>query len=173
VRAWPLELVNGAPLDPKLISEEVDALREQLAPDLFGGFDRSKFPTTSVPALALTGEAYAIRAELGEQIALRVRSALFEEGRDIGSVDVLVDIAHSVGMAFPDDLEHHRVLEDLREGRERGVIGSPHFFVDGRSFFCPALTIRHDEGGFKVAFDREGFDEFTEAAFGTLPALSP
>ena len=43
VRAWPLEIVNGDPLDPVMIAEEVDALRASVAPDLFASFDPSKF----------------------------------------------------------------------------------------------------------------------------------
>ena len=57
VRAWPLEIVNGAPLDPEMIAEEVDALRASVAPDLFGSFDPSKFPSTSIPAMALAAAA--------------------------------------------------------------------------------------------------------------------
>src|SRR6266545_1394952 len=70
VRAWPLELVNGHPLDPHLITEEVDALRKQVAPDLFSGLVPAAFPRTSLPALALTDAAYAVRAEIGERVAL-------------------------------------------------------------------------------------------------------
>ena len=40
VRAWPLELVNGEPLDPDVVARHVDELRERVAPDLFRGFDR-------------------------------------------------------------------------------------------------------------------------------------
>ena len=46
VRAWPLEIVNGQPLDPDFIAEEVDDIRGQVAPDLFEGFaqPRSRAP---------------------------------------------------------------------------------------------------------------------------------
>jgi len=39
VRAWPLEVVNGKPLDPAFIREEVDEIRSQLGGGLFSGFD--------------------------------------------------------------------------------------------------------------------------------------
>ena len=55
VKAWPLELVNGEPLAAALVAEEGPTLRAQVAPDLFEGFDRSRFPTTSLPAMALAG----------------------------------------------------------------------------------------------------------------------
>src|SRR5580765_3971359 len=58
VRAWPLELVNGAPLEGALIAEEVDELCDQVAPDLFAGFDPSRYPATSLPALGLAASAY-------------------------------------------------------------------------------------------------------------------
>ena len=51
VRAWPLELVNGEPLAADLVAEEVRELREQVAPDLFAGFDPTRFPATSLPAM--------------------------------------------------------------------------------------------------------------------------
>ena len=50
LRAWPLELVNDAPLDADLIADEVAALRAHVAPDLFAGFDPQHFPKTSLPA---------------------------------------------------------------------------------------------------------------------------
>ena len=57
VRAWPLELVNGAPLDARMISQKVSALRHQVAPTLFRGFDEDAFPATSMPALILEAAA--------------------------------------------------------------------------------------------------------------------
>ena len=72
-RAWPLELVNGAPLDPVMIGEEVDALRAQVAPDLFTNFQPSRFPASSLPALRLAATAYDHSLVLGEQISLALR----------------------------------------------------------------------------------------------------
>jgi predicted DsbA family dithiol-disulfide isomerase len=168
IRAWPLELVNDAPLDPHLIAAEVDALRAQAAPDLFTGFDRRRFPASSLPALALTAEAYAIGVEPGTRIALALRWAFFEEGRDVSDPDVLLDVAASVGVdSLP--VGHERVLADLREGRARGVTGSPHFFIEGAGFFCPALDISHDDGGFHVAADDAAFEAMVETAFGSQP----
>lgn len=53
VRAWPLELVNGHPLDASTTSSHIRDLREQVAPTLFAGFRQETFPTTSIPALNL------------------------------------------------------------------------------------------------------------------------
>src|SRR5581483_5225611 len=119
IRAWPLELVNDAPLDADLIAEEVEALREQVAPDLFAGFDRSRFPATSIPALALTDAAYAAGPAIGERVALALRDALFEEGRDIAAADVLLDIAEGAGIGLPDHGGRECVVEDWHEGQQR------------------------------------------------------
>jgi len=37
VRAWPLELVNGEPLDPTVTGEHAEELRDQVALTLFQG----------------------------------------------------------------------------------------------------------------------------------------
>ena len=82
VRAWPLELVNGAPLDGDLIAEEIEELRKQVAADLFVGFDRARFPATSLPALELAAAAYRRDMPSGERVSLTLREALFERGRE-------------------------------------------------------------------------------------------
>jgi hypothetical protein len=47
VRAWPLELVNGKPLEPSLVAQHGEEFREQVAPDLFGGFDPDVAPVAA------------------------------------------------------------------------------------------------------------------------------
>ena len=164
IRAWPLELVNNAPLDPALIAEEVELLRDQVAPDLFAGFDPDSFPSTSVPPMALTAGANAIRTEVGERVGLALRWALFEEGRDIARPDVLLDVATSAGIDLPAHCEVDRVRADWEEGRRRGVIGSPHFFVGSQAFFCPALVIERVGGRLHITRDELGFDSFVARA---------
>ena len=39
IHPWPLELVNGRPLDPQVTLRHVQELREQVAPDLFADFN--------------------------------------------------------------------------------------------------------------------------------------
>jgi predicted DsbA family dithiol-disulfide isomerase len=144
VRAWPLELVNGAPLDPRATAEHVDALRAQVAPDLFAGFDAEHFPRTSLPALALAAAAYRRSDGIGEAVSLALRDAIFEEGRDISCPDVLADVAyaHGIGESGPEDDE--AVRAEWREGQSRGVKGSPHFFCGKVDAFCPSLLITKD-----------------------------
>ena len=83
VRAWPLELVNGAPLDAAVTKEHADDLREQVAPNLFADLDVDRFPSSTLEALALANRAYRTDLEVGERVSFALRDALFEEGRDI------------------------------------------------------------------------------------------
>jgi protein-disulfide isomerase-like protein with CxxC motif len=165
IRAWPLELVNDAPLDPDLIAEEVAVLRAHVAPDLFSGFDPASFPSTSLPPLALAVAANAVRPEVGERVGLALRWALFEEGRDISKPDVLLDIAASAGIALPTHCEVDRVRDDWYEGQQRGVVGSPHFFVGADGFFCPTLDVRRVDHELVVQQDRAGFNAFVDRIF--------
>ena len=179
VRAWPLELVNGAPLDPACIAEEVDDLRRQLVPDLFVGFRADRFPRTSLPAFVLAADAYAVDLATGEAVSLAVRDALFEEGRDVADPAVLAAIAEAHGLptaAARSDADRHDErpghaaghpgpLADLAEGRRRGVVGSPHFFTPGGDFFCPALDIARVDGHLRITADPAGFDAFLAACF--------
>ena len=160
VRAWPLEIVNGAPLDPDLIAEEVDDLRATVAPELFAGFERDHFPATSLPAMALAAAAYEHDLDLGLVVSLEVRSLLFEQGVDISRSEVLAQVAQPYGLAF-DPEDRSSVLADHAAGLARGVVGSPHFFTPDGSFFCPALDIsRDEEGHLRIAADPARFEAF-------------
>lgn len=166
VRAWPLEIVNGSPLDAAFIAQEVDELRAQVAPELFAGFRVERFPPTSLPALTLAARAYEIDLVTGEAVSLALRAELFEQGRDVSSPEVLASVATRFALATSAggaDL----VETDHAEGRARGVIGSPHFFTPGGDFFCPALDIaRDDRGHLRIHADPVGFDRFLDACLG-------
>jgi len=165
VRAWPLEVVNGKPLDPTFIAEEVVDIRAQVAPDLFAGFREDAFPRTSIPAMALTAAAYRHDSSTGERVALRLRDLLFEEGVDIADPEVLAGVASELGIDGPID-DPAPVRADHAEGVARGVIGSPHFFAGGDGFFCPSLDVSRDaEGALHVAFDSAGFERFVSTCF--------
>jgi hypothetical protein len=165
VRAWPLEIVNGKPLDPAFIAEEVVDIRTQVAPDLFAAYREDALPATSIPALALTAAAYRLDPATGERVALRLRELLFEEGVDISLPAVLASVATEHGVAAPFD-DPAPVLADHAEGVERGVIGSPHFFTGGDGFFCPSLNVsRDDEGDLHVEVDSAAFEAFVATCF--------
>lgn len=161
VRSWPLELVNSAPMNPDKTEEHIHHLREQVVPELFLGFNRSTFPTTTLPALALVARAYRASNAHGEQMSLAVRDALFERGLDISDPHVLADLASTVGTDLPDEADRQQVVADWHEGQRRGVIGSPHFFCGSVEAFCPSLDISRDpEHGMKILIDRSGIQTF-------------
>lgn len=166
VRAWPLELVNGTPLDGPFIGEECDEIREQVAPDLFAGFAVESFPSSSIPAMALSLRAYSVSPEAGQAVSLAVRDALFEQGRDIGDRTVLREIGAAHGVDLPDDPtgDEAMVRADWEDGRARGVIGSPHFFVHGENVFCPVLDIQRVDGHLRIRVDEAAVDAFLARA---------
>jgi predicted DsbA family dithiol-disulfide isomerase len=174
VHAWPLEVVNGEPLAATLVADQVAVLREAVAPDLFRGFDRAGFPSTSVPALALAARAYRAGDAVGERCSLALRDALFEDGLDISDPDVLTPIADTLGIDRASSDDVLSVTEDFEQGRAVGAVGSPHFFVAGDDFFCPSLDIHHDDDGhLQVRFDAPAFAAFTARCFGeNVPVTS-
>lgn len=169
IRAWPLELINGTPLDPNHIAAEITALRASVRPDLFKGFSVETFPKTAMTAFALTAAADRTGdPALAEGVGMALRDAVFEQGLDIGRPEVVAAIAARFGLDPLDaDATEAAVRVDWEEGRARGVIGSPHFFTgDDASWFCPGLAIsRDDVGNFVVAW-KQGSESFVESVFG-------
>ena len=173
VRAWPLELVNGAPLDAPTTAEHVDELRGQVAPDLFRHFDTATFPTSTLDALALANRAYRAEPQVGELVSFALRQALFEEGRDVSDSATLQQIAHTLGVAMPDDSDSARVVADWHEGERRGVLGSPHFFCGDVDVFCPSLTIMKDPGkGISIHKDTSKLTDFLAGCLAPTAATS-
>lgn len=170
VRAWPLELVNGAPLAESLVTEEIEELQSSVAADLFRGYDPSTFPTSSLPALGLAARARRAGTRIGEQCNLTLRNALFEEGRDVSDPHVLDEIAAECGIDGARGEDHAAVLADLDLGRSLGVVGSPYFFIGGEGFFCPSLDIKRVDGHLDIHVDPVGFGELVERCFGPIGA---
>lgn len=167
IRAWPLELVNGKPLDPEDTALHVRELQSQVAPDLFGRFDPEHFPQTSLPALACVHAAYRKGTETGEAMSFALRDALFEEGLDISRADVLSEIAKSLDVDSFDAADEQAVLGDWDEGVRRGVKGSPHFYCGDSDVFCPSLNISRDESGnLKMTNNMAVLDKFLVDCFG-------
>jgi len=163
VRAWPLELVNGSPLDPVVTKEHADDLRRQVAPDLFAHLDVDRFPTSTLEALALANRAYRTGPSVGERVSFALREALFEEGRDISDPSTLEHLAHAFGVGTTDEADRAAVVADWDEGRRRGVLGSPHFFCGDDGVFCPSLDITKDPvEGLSVVRDVSRLTAFVE-----------
>lgn len=175
IRAWPLELINGKPLDPDHIAAEIVALRGSVRPDLFEGFSIETFPSTSMAAFALTAAADRTGdAALIERVGMALRDAVFEQGLDIGQPKVVQAVSDRFGVT-PLDAEatDAAVRADWAEGKARGVVGSPHFFTPhGGSWFCPGLAIsRDDVGNFLVAW-KEGNQAFVDSVFSGDDSVS-
>ncbi len=166
VRAWPLEIVNGTPSTGPALVPKIQALRRGVAPDLFDGFDPTAFPSTTLPALAAEHAAYRVGLDEGMAFSLAVRQLLFEDGGDIGDLDVLDVLLASHGLSGATADDAAGVDRDHRRGVELGVVGSPHFFTPGGAFFCPTLDIRHHGDAYDIDFDAAGFEEFVTSAFG-------
>ena len=75
VRAWPLELVNGKPLDPVVTAGHVGELRRDGAPELFTGFDPDAMLT---PLARRSGFDVTV---IGDRARVEAR---LEEGRTRG-----------------------------------------------------------------------------------------
>jgi predicted DsbA family dithiol-disulfide isomerase len=168
IRAWPLELVNGAPLDADATASHVRELRSQVAPQLFRGFDLSHFPRTSLPALAYAHAAYRQDPKKGEAMSLALREALFEEGLDISQPDVLSDLAQSFDVGPSGAADAEGVRRDWADGVRRGVRGSPHFYCGDVDAFCPSLDIsRSKDGQLMVKRDTAVLEGFLANCFAS------
>jgi predicted DsbA family dithiol-disulfide isomerase len=165
VRAWPLEWVNGTPLEAGSVGAASAALQQQLAVNDFGGFNADTWPETSIPALNLVAQAYTIDAATGLALSLRLRAELFEQGQNIADPAVLAEVAASYGLAAPVTTADPAVEADYAEGQRRGVKGSPEFWVGEARFFCPTLELSHDaDGDLTAEFDPDGLREFIAQA---------
>jgi len=174
VRAWPLELVNGAPLDVCATWDHVNELRDQVAPDLFLHFDITTFPSSTLDALALAYRAYRTDPQIGELVSFALRDTLFEEGQDVSDSITLQHIAHTFGIASPDESDRSGVMADWHEGEQRGVLGSPHFFCGDENAFCPSLNIRKDPvRGSSIVRDTSRLTDFLARCLSPTPAASP
>ena len=160
VRAWPLEWVNGVPLEAAAVEQKVAVLRSQLGTDQLGGFRADRWPSTTIPALNLAAEAYDVDTETGLAVSIAVRDALFEDGVDVSDPAVLAPIAERFGLTPPTDTAAPQVTADYADGQRLGVRGSPDFWVLDQEFFCPALNIDHDDDGLTAVFDAEGLATF-------------
>ncbi len=168
VRAWPLEWVNGSPLDADAVAVKAAALTAQLGVADFARFTVDAWPVSTIPALNLAGVAYGINDATGFAVSLALRAALFEQGRNIAEPTVLAEVAAAHGLptgSFASALDvlepSESVRSDYELGLARGVKGSPHFWVERDDFFCPALDLGHDAVGQLTArFDQAALDDF-------------
>jgi predicted DsbA family dithiol-disulfide isomerase len=169
VRPWPLEWVNGRPMDPKATLDHVNELRDHVSTEFFVGFDASRFPHSTVPVLALVAHAYAAELKLGQALSFEVRDWLFERGLDVSEPDTLAAIARSFGLGTPDPDDYAIVVSEWKEGRRRDVAGSPHFFCAETSVFCPSLQISKNpqSGGRTIQTNLSRLQAFLDRCLST------
>jgi hypothetical protein len=164
VRAWPLELINGAPLEPSRIAEHVVMLKRDVAPQLFAGFRPDAVPRSTLPALALVEAASDVDPWLGERLSVDLRETLFEQGRPIDA-ELLATLATEIDIDPALLHEVDPVVARLEEGRRRGVLGSPHLFVGSADWFCPLLDEeRHRAVALDMSLRMERLRAFLVAA---------
>lgn len=161
VRAWPLEWVNESGLAAADVERKARVLHDQLGVDDFDGLRTDHWPASTIPALELAAAAYERDVATGLAVSLALRAALFEDGRDVADPTVLDELARDHGVTRRP--MRGAVEADHADGEQRGVIGSPHYFVGDDDYFCPTLDIGHDEDDHLTArFDPAGLAEFLE-----------
>ena len=172
VRSWPLELINGTPMDPDKAAGNAADLRDSVAPTLFCSVDTEHFPTTTLPGLALIHSAYERNPELGERASFLIRHALFDEGRDISDPQVLGELSGELGLGVVTAHDRAGVASEYAEGQRRGVIGSPHFFCGSNDHFCPSLEISHLEGVRQIQLQAAELTAFLDSCLKRGPRAS-
>ncbi len=145
-RPFPLEVLGGEAAPRDILEQEwwLAALQEPLA--TFVPYTAPTWPSTTLPAF----DAVWCAAQQSEAAAydydLRVRRAFFGESRDIGTREVLLEIAGEAGLDLPgftsaldSGVARDHILEEGRLGRERyGVRGTPTLMLaDGTKLHHP------------------------------------
>ena len=134
--------------------KNVQRLKEE-----YGADEMTLDLTREVDSLDAQVASLYVKREHPEQwldFDVAVFAALWEDGRDIGDVDVLADIAEDVGLdaeeirdVVADDEWRERLESEFAEAREVGVTGVPTFAYDGyaaRGAVPPAQLRRLVEG---------------------------
>lgn len=97
-RAFPLELLRGESAPRDILEQEwwLASIQEPAAK--FAPYPAEDWPTTTLPAFDAVHCAAEQGASVGRDYDLRVRTAFFGEGRNIGRPEVLFDIAREAGL---------------------------------------------------------------------------
>ncbi len=184
-RAFPLEIYGGGPPDRKELEVEVwfAAIQEREA--VFKPFG-AVWPTTTLPAFDAAWCAFQQGEAIGREFDLRIRQAFFAEGRDIGSREVMGELAREAGLdmdhfnhLFDGSQPRNAVLSEGRLGKERyRVRGTPTIMTgDGTRLHHP-LAYADIRDGRVLAVDPlpccgEGCYQATRALFEKALNLKP
>ncbi|MFB6188982.1 MAG: DsbA family protein [Halapricum sp.] len=98
---------------------------------------------TDVDSLPAQIASYAVAREHPQQwreFDEAIFDALWQEGRDIGDIDVLADLADDVGLdpgfvreAVDDEAVREAVFEEFEAAQRQGITGVPTFAYDGHA----------------------------------------
>ena len=168
VRAWPLEIVNDAPLDPATVARGVDALRRGVAPELFAGFNIDTFARTSLPALRLAAAAYQDGIESGERVSWRCATPSSSTARTSPN-PMSWATSHGGAASAPGRAASAPSSPTGVTGASAASSGRHTSTPTAANWFCPALHVGHDDERLDVALDRNGFNEFTQRCFSAPP----
>jgi 2-hydroxychromene-2-carboxylate isomerase len=101
-----------------------------------------KFPIGTVAGLRAFYWLHDRDPRLAQSFAKSLYRAYFEEGRDIGSPAVVVEVAKAGGAdaaalatALEDPALKDRAKREVEAAIAKGVFGSPYFVVDGEPFW--------------------------------------
>ena len=129
-RAFPLEIFGGGSTNPKELELEIWLAALQEPEAVFKPF-KEDFPTTTLPAFEAAWCAFQQGDSLGHNFDLRIRRAFFAEGRNIGSREVMLELARESNV----DMEQFTRLFNGDEARaavlQEGQLGKEVYKVRG------------------------------------------
>lgn len=127
------------------IHEQLNGFGEEMG--IHYDFDAIKVAPNTMSAHRLI--RWAAQAGQGKQMKVvqLLFKAFFEEGRDIGSAPVLVEIAKSAGMdasivetLLPTDAEEAGVIGEIATAKQMGITGVPCFIINQKYAVSGAQT---------------------------------
>lgn len=146
IRAFPLEIYGGGPPNRQELELEMWLAAQQEPEAPFKAFGGGDWPETTLPAFEAAWCAKQLGELAGRDFDLRIRRAFFSEGRNIGSRDVMFELADEAGLdrvqftrLFASGKAREAVLAEGRMGKERyGVTCTPTLMrSDGTSLRLP------------------------------------
>lgn len=130
-----LEQKFGGPQRAKQVYDAITQTGKEIGLDF--KFDNIQMTPNSINSHRLL--AFANQKELGTKMVDRLFDAFFYDGKDIGDMDTLINIATSIGLKSAEtekflngDEGHDAVLQSDREARELGVHGVPAYVARDR-----------------------------------------
>lgn len=144
-RAFPLEIFGGGPPNREELDLEIWLAAVQEPAAVFKPF-KDDWPTTTLPAFYGAWCAFQQSEAIGWDFDLRIRSAFFSEGRNIGRSDVIMELAQEADLdldyfirLFKSDQPRTAILEEGRLGKETfRVRGTPTIMLaNGKKLHHP------------------------------------